>query len=153
MVFVIKLVGLTLLTAAATLVGFNLSGNLKRRTETLNWFVRTVGIIGDKIRYSSAELSKVLDEIPVHDTYFEVLHPLKVKVLPNGLNTSDIETIEEFFSRLGMGDITEQLNICKMYTKELAFRYEDARREFIEKSKPIKALGFFAGLGISIILI
>ncbi len=153
MVFVIKAAGLISITAAATLIGFNLSGNLKKRAETLKWFVRAVEIIGDKIRYSSAELSKILDEIPAHDTYFKVLQPLKVKVLPNGLDTADIATIEEFFSRLGMGDVTEQLNICKMYTKELEFRYEDASREFGEKSKPIKTLGFFAGLGIAIILI
>lgn len=153
MVFVIKAAGLIFITAAATLIGFNLSGNLKKRAETLNWYVRTIGVIGDKIRYSSAELSKILDEIPAHDTYFTVQYPLKVKVVPNGLSTEDIATIEEIFSRLGMGDVTEQLNICKMYTKELQFRYEDAGREFKEKSKPIKTLGFFAGLGIAIILI
>ncbi len=153
MVFVIKIVGLILLTAAATLIGFNLSGNLKRRAETLNWYIRALGIIGDKIRYSSAELSKILDEIPAHDAYFLVNNPFGVTVFQNGLNSEDVATVDEVFSRLGMGDITEQLNLCEMYKKELTFRYDDARREYKEKSKPIKMLGFFAGLGISIILI
>lgn len=153
MVFVIKLVGLVFLTASATLIGFNLSGNLKRRAETLNWYVRAAGIIGDKIRYSSAELSKILDEIPAHDTYFRVHRPFRVEVFENGLNGEDIAAINDFLSALGMGDVTEQLNLCEMYKKELEFRYGDAKREFKEKSKPIKTLGFFAGLGISIILI
>lgn len=153
MVFLIKAAGLVLLTAAATLIGFNLSGNLKRRAETLNWYVKATGIIGDKIRYSSAELSKVLEEIPTHEAYFTVRYPFKVEVLANGLNAEDIATVNEFFSRLGMGDVAEQINLCKMYAKELMFRYEEARREFEEKSKPIKTLGFFAGLGIAIILI
>ena len=102
---------------------------------------------------SSAELAKILSEIPTHDTYFKVHSPFGVTVFQNGLNAEDITTINEFFSRLGMGDVTEQLNLCKMYTKEISYRYEDAKNEFKEKSKPIKTLGFFAGLGIAIILI
>lgn len=153
MLFVIKFAGFILITAAATLTGVSLSAGLKKRAETLNWYVRTVGIIGDKIRYSSAELSTVLEEIPNHDGFFAVHSPFRVEVLQNGLNPEDAQTVNEFFSRLGMGDVAEQINICKMYMKELEFRYEDAKREFKEKSKPIKTLGFFAGLGISIILI
>ena len=153
MIAVVKLIGAAFITIAATLLGFNLSNKLKMRCETLNWYLQSVRIISDRIRYSSSELEKIVQELPAHKGYIEIHNPFSVTAQNEALKDDDMALINEFFSRLGMGDVTQQINICTMYAKEMEARYNDAQKEYKEKSKPIKSFGFLAGLGIAIILI
>ena len=148
-----KLIGAAFITIAATLLGFSLSNKLKMRCETLNWYLQSVRIISDRIRYSSSELEKIVLELPAYKGYLGIQYPFCVKAQNTALNSDDAALINEFFSRLGMGDVTEQINICTMYAREIEARYNDAQKEYQEKSKPIKSFGFLTGLGVAIILI
>ncbi len=148
-----KLIGAAFITIAATLLGFSLSNKLKMRSETLNWYLQSVRIISDRIRYSSSELEKIVLELPAYKGYLGIQYPFCVKAQNEALKSDDAALINEFFSRLGMGDVTEQINICTMYAREIEARYNDAQKEYQEKSKPIKSFGFLTGLGVAIILI
>lgn len=150
---IVKLIGAVFLTAAATLVGVVISDRLKNRINALNWYLRSTQIIADKIRFSAIEIRKITEALPCYDNYIKICEPFKVKAQNPFLNEGDASLINAFFAELGMGDTTEQINICNMYAKELEARYTLAQKEYSEKSKPIKSLGFFAGLGAAIVLL
>lgn len=149
----VKLIGAALIIIAATLVGINTSNNLKQRVEVLNWYLRSVNIISDRIRYTALELEKIIKELPNVQTYINIYYPFKITAQNSALHNEDKALIDEFFDRLGGGDKRSQTDICSMYAKELEARLHQAQKEYSEKSKPIKSLGFFAGLGIAIIFI
>lgn len=153
MQYIIKFLGLALITAATTCLGFGYTANLKERISTLYWYKRAINILSEKIRFSSAELTKILCEIPLCNKYFSLTAPFSVILNDSGLNEGDKKLIYEFFEQIGMGDTEQQMKICALYESELNFRLNDAEKEYNDKSKIIKSLGFFAGLGIAIILI
>ncbi len=153
MLFLIKFLGLCLIITATTVVGINKSRELSVRVSVLEWYVKATGLIADRIRYSGDELTKVLLSLPEYQKYFSISSPFKVELKNNGLNTDDENAVQSFFGSIGLGDTEKQLNICSLYSKELSYRLDDARKDLTEKSKVFKSLGFFIGLGISIILI
>ena len=153
MLFLIKFLGLFLITVSTTAVGINKSKQLFLRVSELEWYVKATRAIADKIRYSGDELAKVLLSLQGNAEHFSISSPFKVVLKKNSLNTDDQKAIGDFFENIGLGDTENQLNICSLYSKELSIRLDEARKELREKSKLFKSLGFFIGLGVAIILI
>ncbi len=153
MQYIVKFFGLALITAATTGIGVTLSNELKHRVAALDWYVMSIHLIAGKIRYSSAELNKIISGLPMSQKYFSVLNPFKITLKESGLNSEDERIIYEFFSQLGMGDTEQQIKLCALYESELTDRLNTAKKQYTEKSKIMKSLGFFGGLGIAIILI
>lgn len=153
MQYIVKFFGLALITAATTGIGIGLSNQLKNRVIALDWYVTGIKLMSDKIRYSSAELTKVVTGLPMSDKYFSVRQPFQIALKKSGLEETDEKVIYEFFGQLGMGDTEQQVKICAMYESELTARLNFAKQQHTEKSKMLKSLGFFGGLGIAIILI
>ncbi len=153
MPFLIKIIGFVFIVCSTTLFGIGLSKGLKRRTQTLNWFVGAIDEIAEKIRYSSAELPQIISSIYKYDTYLSVDEPFFVRLKSTGLDKQDQTTVEEFFEGLGLGDGESQVKRCATYKRQLLRRLEDADRQYNEKSRLYTKLGFFSGLGIVIILI
>lgn len=153
MPFLIKVIGFCFIVCATTLFGISLSKDLKGRMQSLNWFVNLTDEVAEKIRYSSAELPQIVRSIYNYDTYLSVDEPFRVYLKNTGLDNDDKRMIEEFFAGLGLGDTESQIKRCGIYKRQLLRRYENADRQYIEKSKLYKKLGFFGGLTIVIILI
>lgn len=153
MQYIVKFLGLVLITAATTSIGIGLSNQLKNRVTALDWYVTSIQLMSEKIRYSSAELVKVVSGLPMSDKYFFVRNPFQIALRGSGLEEADEKVIYEFFGQLGMGDTEQQVKICDLYKSELSVRLNSAKQEFAEKAKMLKSLGFFGGLGIAIILI
>ena len=153
MPFLIKVIGFCFIVCATTLFGVSLSKDLKGRMQSLNWFVNLTDEVAEKIRYSSAELPQIVRSIYNYDTYLSVDEPFRVYLKNTGLDNDDKRMIEEFFAGLGLGDTESQIKRCGIYKRQLLRRYENADRQYTEKSKLYKKLGFFGGLTIVIILI
>ncbi len=153
MPFLIKVIGFCFIVCATTLFGISLSKDLKGRMQSLNWFVNLTDEVAEKIRYSSAELPQIVRSIYNYDTYLSVDEPFRVYLKNTGLDKDDKRMIEEFFAGLGLGDTESQIKRCGIYKRQLLRRYENADRQYTEKSKLYKKLGFFGGLTIVIILI
>lgn len=153
MPFLIKVIGFCFIVCATTLFGISLSKDLKGRMQSLNWFVNLTDEVAEKIRYSSAELPQIVRSIYNYDTYLSVDEPFRVYLKNTGLDNDDKRMIEEFFAGLGLGDTESQIKRCGIYKRQLLRRYENADRQYTEKSKLYKKLGFFGGLTIVIILI
>ncbi|MBQ7106324.1 MAG: stage III sporulation protein AB [Clostridia bacterium] len=153
MPFLIKVIGFCFIVSATTLFGISLSKDLKGRMQSLNWFVNLTDEVAEKIRYSSAELPQIVRSIYNYDTYLSVDEPFRVCLKNTGLDNDDKRMIEEFFAGLGLGDTESQIKRCGIYKRQLLRRYENADRQYTEKSKLYKKLGFFGGLTIVIILI
>ena len=153
MPFLIKVIGFCFIVCATTLFGISLSKDLKGRMQSLNWFVNLTDEVAEKIRYSSAELPQIVRSIYNYDTYLSVDEPFRVYLKNTGLDNDDNRMIEEFFAGLGLGDTESQIKRCGIYKRQLLRRYENADRQYTEKSKLYKKLGFFGGLTIVIILI
>lgn len=153
MPFLIKVIGFCFIVCATTLFGISLSKDLKGRMQSLNWFVNLTDEVAEKIRYSSAELPQIVRSIYNYDTYLSVDEPFRVYLKNTGLDNDDKRMIEEFFAGLGLGDTESQIKRCGIYKRQLLRRYENADRQYTEKSKLYKKLGFFGGLTVVIILI
>lgn len=153
MPFLIEVIGFCFIVCATTLFGISLSKDLKGRMQSLNWFVNLTDEVAEKIRYSSAELPQIVRSIYNYDTYLSVDEPFRVYLKNTGLDNDDKRMIEEFFAGLGLGDTESQIKRCGIYKRQLLRRYENADRQYTEKSKLYKKLGFFGGLTIVIILI
>ena len=153
MPFLIKMVGFCFIVGATTLFGISLSKDLKNRLQSLSWFLNLTDEIAEKIRYSSAELPQIIRGSYHYDTYLSVDEPFSIRLKNTGLDTEDKRTVEEFFAGLGLGDSESQIKRCGIYKRQLLRRFEDADKQYTEKSKLYKKLGFLGGLSIVIILI
>ncbi len=148
-----KLMGAVFLVCATTAVGINMSRELSYRVKSLEWFIGAIDEIGEKIRYTSAELAQIVGSIYSVDTYLTVNNPFSVTVKKCGICEQDEKIICEFFSQLGMGDGESQIKRCMNYKRRLMRQKEDADKQQQEKSRLYKMLGLFSGLGIAIVLV
>ncbi len=153
MPFLIKISGLVFIVSATTLFGIELSLRLRRRVGAINWYIKAVSEIGEKIRYTSAELAPIIGSIYDHQKYLIVDEPFSVSLRETGLDDADKQIVNEFFSGLGSGDTEEEIKRCSLYKRTLEKQLTFAEKAAAEKSRVYKMLGFFGGLGIAIILI
>lgn len=153
MPFLIKISGLIFIVTATTLFGIELSLRLRRRAGAINWYIKAVSEIGEKIRYTSAELGVIIGSIYGQEKYLRVDEPFSVSLREVGLDDADKQILTEFFSGLGSGDTEEEIKRCSLYKRTLEKQLSSAEKAADEKSRLYKMLGFFGGIAIAIILI
>lgn len=146
----LKGVGLVIIIAVSTAVGFYMSSGLRERQRRLSSLCVFIDEISDRIR-TGEELYRIIEASgSAVGIYAE---GYGTRISPEGLEPRDITLLEEFFSRLGMGDTDSQLKRCEVY-RELLMKQESAARAQVNaKSGLYGKLGFFAGLFISVLLI
>lgn len=151
-----------MLGGAISARGFLFAERLKRKKdffEQLSVFARSC--VGDmrctraniyKIfdRYSSGELVflKDIDRDTLTDP--EKMLPLIAKY---GLESGDRQTVTDFFTALGSGDLDSQSSHCEYFAESFHAKRAAAEKELLEKGKLFKSLGILCGLGIFIIFI
>lgn len=151
--FLIKCFGIVFIIASTSLLGVYSGFKLKSRADALSWYVSAVCEIRDKVRATSAEIPKIVDGLYGGDKFFTVSTPFKVRLKKGALTERDEKLLNEFFGGFGMGDTASQISRCDMYINLLQKEYEQAAKEYAEKSRLYKQLGFFAGLGIAVMVV
>lgn len=151
--WLIKLLGGALITAAFFGVAVNCNLRLKRRADALFWYTKAAWQIGVQIDSTSAELYDIVNTIMGSNDYLELSQPFSVTIKHCGINDEDMRTVRDFFSELGMGNAESQIKRCNIYSEIFKGKYSEALAEYNEKSKLYKMLALFSGIALSIILI
>ena len=146
----LKAVGVIVLIAACTAIGFKRSENLRVRHKKLSRFSVLLQDISDGIR-TGAELCNLFkEENALELATFEKLTP---EARPEGLSAKDIELLNNFFEGLGMGDVASQITRCETYLELIKKQEKEAAEQVKAKAGLYSRLGFFAGLFIAVMLI
>ncbi len=146
----LKGLGLIIIVAVCTGIGFYMSSNLRERQKRLGAVCIFIEEISDRIR-AGEELSRIIERYGAAAGIY--VDGYGTRIARDGLNAQDISVLEEFFSNLGMGDTDSQLKRCEVY-KELHKKQETTAREQVNaKSGLYGKLGFFMGLFVSVLLI
>ena len=146
----LKAIGVVVIIAVCTVLGFRLSDKLRVRQRTLAQFCLLIGEASDRIR-TGEELLRIFESKEARElVIFDRLVP---KIRGNGLNKRDRELLEEFFSMLGMGDAPSQIRRCETYLELLKKREEQAEQQVKAKAALYGKLGFFAGLFIAVMVV
>ena len=149
----LKIVGLCFTVASGLFMGLFLSNKLKQRFDTLNWYIKLCEKLSDKIRYSGAEIHKIVSSVSGSERYYTVEFPFLVTLKSNGLKMADELLVKDFFGELGSGDTETEIKRCTIFKKELISKLGIAEKEYKEKGKVYKSLGFLGGLLAAIIFI
>ncbi len=147
-----KVVGLCFTVAAGFLAGLYFSAKLKSRLDALNWYIKLSEKLADKIRYSGAETPKIVSSVSGCEKFYTVDFPFTVTLKSNGLQAADEILVNDFFTELGSGDTETEIKRCTLLKKELLSKRGTAEKEYKEKGKVYKSLGFLSGLALAIIL-
>ncbi len=153
MTLTIKLFGIILIVLCCAALGFFSASRLTRRERDLRWYAAATQSIKQKIRYSSAELPEILEEIYGRENYYSVSVPLKVRLKKSGLNRSDEEVIGAFFSSLGSADREAEMSRCDSALMEINFRTDSAIEQNAKQSKLCRSLGVLGGIAVGIMLL
>ncbi len=148
----LKTVGLLLTVAAGGLLGLYLSNRLKQRFDALKWYIKLSERLSDKIRYSGAEIPKIVSSVKGSDSYYAVEFPFTVQLKNTGLQRADEILINDFFCELGAGDTETEIKRCTLLKKELVSKLGVAEKEYKEKGRVYKSLGFLGGMALAILL-
>lgn len=150
--FLIKLIGATILSLTGMFMGINSVNKLKKRADSLDWFYKSLLEIATRISVSAAELSDIIISLYGYENYLKIYKPFKLEITTPYLKSGDKEILVEFFSSLGLGDIHSETKRCELYSKIIEERYKSAKSEYLQKSKLYKMLGLFSGLSLAIII-
>lgn len=146
----LKISGLLMIIAVGGILGFRASEFLRLRNNKLTKYCLFIGEIADLMRLGR-DLEHIYKtprakELLIVSGYF-------VKVKEDGLLTEDKALLTEFFSKLGMGDLSSGLALCESYLKIISTKKEEAEKQVIEKARLYSLLGIFSGIFVAIILV
>lgn len=143
-----KCIGLILTVLTGAAVGFRASERLRFRYKKLLKYYVYIGELSDRMR-TGVELERLFcdekaAELISADGY-------RITLKRDGLNSGDIELLEEFFKALGMGDIEAQTARTATYRELLGTRVSDAEQDMRSKSRLYSLIGLFSGIFTAII--
>ena len=146
----LKLFGILIIVAVSTLYGFKASANLKERTKMLGLYIRLISEIEDNMR-----LKIGLTEMFSRDISVKLLEykDYRVSFKKEGLLPEDVKLLEDFFAKVGFGDIKSGTELCRTYKELLIKKEKEAEQEMTQKAKLYSMLGFFSGLFVAVMLI
>lgn len=162
--FLIKLIGAFLLLVSSTIFGFFLSNRLKLRYDFLLAFTTFLTNLETNIRYTPDDIITLIkrstpnyltdifcsDSSVLTDYWTESISRIPKSY---GLKSDDYSLLNEFGRILGTTDIDGQLNHIELYKSLFNNSLNNSLKEYKNKSKLYKLLGFFCGACLSIMLI
>lgn len=151
--WIIKLFGAGLIAFAGLGLGVHSSLGLKRRANKLEWYAKAADAIGVKIESTAAEIYDIVRLLYGKDDYLVVKKPFSVEVDTADLTERESQTVNEFFSELGMGELEAQVKRCKTYAALLGELQRSAYSEYAEKARLYRILGLFAGVALAVIMV
>ena len=151
--WIIKFLGVALLSLAGFLAGVLSVKKLKSRVAALEWFAGAVNDIGVRMNTTAAPISDIILTLYGKDEYLTLEKPFSVTAKTENLTPREAGAVKEFFGGVGLGELTSQVKRCEAYAAVFKEYSGRAYAEYYEKARLYKTLGFFAGLGLAIILI
>ena len=146
-----KLLGAALVLASSTLMGFYLSYRLKRRLKLLNALCELMSSLCTGVRYSRENVITLVRRSSPR---------LILDVLPDEslqssfyLTDNDESLLTDFFSKLGSTDTDGQLEHINIYKISFKTACDNSLEEYKTKSRLYKALGFFVGASIALMIL
>ena len=162
--FLIKLIGALLLLLSATVCGFYLSNRLRLRRDFLLAFLEFLTNLETNIRYTSSDIITLVKRSSpnyLSDIFYTESHTFieywseSIGKIPKsyGLKTDDYSLLGEFGKLLGTTDIEGQLNHIELYKNLFNNALYNSEKEYKNKGKLYRLLGFFCGAVLSIMFI
>lgn len=151
--WIIKLLGVALLTFTGFLAGVLSVKRLKNRVAALEWFAGAANDIGVRMNSTAAPIYDIMLTLYGKDEYLTLEKPFSVVAKTDNLTAREAGVVMEFFEGLGLGELTAQVKRCEAYAAILREQSVKAYAEYTEKARLYRMLGFFSGLGLAIILI
>ncbi|SNX55359.1 stage III sporulation protein SpoIIIAB [Thermoanaerobacterium sp. RBIITD] len=170
----IKIIGMTMVLASSTLIGYILSLKYSLRWRTLRSLISSLNILMTEITYGKITLSEAfmkvskISNLSVKQLFIstsEILNSNKgytageaweiaiKKMKDINLNEEDIEILKSFGNGLGNSDIYNQENNYKLTVELLKKQLIDAEESSKKNEKMYKNLGLLVGIAIIIIFI
>lgn len=149
----IKISGLLILFFVCCATGFYFSKKLTKRRKTMEEICLAMDEIPHLIRLGE-ERGKILKKVfeARNLCVFEDENYI-VKVACASLKDEDISILNEYFFRLGSGDVASQLSLCAAYKKLLNMALEGARQEEKAKGQLYKTCGVLTAVAMVIFII
>ena len=158
-----KLLGAALVLASSMLMGFYLSYRLKRRLKLLNALCELMSSLCTGVRYSRENVITlvrrssprlILDVLPDENNPRTFLQKT-VESLQSSfyLTDNDESLLTDFFSKLGSTDTDGQLEHINIYKISFKTACDNSLEEYKTKSRLYKALGFFVGASIALMIL
>lgn len=146
----LKMIGILIIIAVLTLSGFKATIKLKERARKLGLFIRLINEIEDNVR-----LKTEIGEIFKGSLAKELLNyeNFCVEIKKDYLLAEEIKLLEDFFQKVGFGDVKTGTELCKQYKDLLGKKEKEAEQESLQKAKLYSILGFFSGLFVAVLLI
>lgn len=145
-----KLFGMVFVFSACTLFGFLKSASLRKRADKLWNFGQKTDRLKECIRIRTGEIGTLLPKVYGKDLLFVK----DGEFIPNKdyLLDEDFALLSEFFSSLGMGDITSECERIESYSKIIKSRSNQAYKECESLCRLYKSIGALVGVFICIFL-
>ncbi len=169
----VKIIGLLLLVAAGTFLGYRAAAGLSRRADSLDKAQRLLAHLASRMRYTAAPVDELLAQAAA-TAEFAALPFLQAAARAAGteegfhaawnegvadygkacgFTESDLELLRSFGEGLGRTDLEGQLDNCRMYAAQLGDRLAEARREAAAKSRLYLTLGVTGGMALALLLL
>lgn len=166
----LKLIGILILIATGSFLGFSKSKQLSNRVEFLEYYMRLLSYIETQIRYSSDCLFNLLTNYETNEklsfikrclykvdngisfpkAWCEEVQNISKEI---GLKCEDINLIEDFGKGLGISDIEGQVSHCELHKSLIFEKLSDARIQKQKKYKLYQMLGVCSGICAGLFLI
>ena len=163
----LKIIGCVLIAAAGFYIGYLQSLKLHRRKNFLDRLSVFAQLLSTNIRFNSGDVFSVVnvsaDESELkllnverdEKLSFEYSWNKSVNKLPKklGLLNSDKELLTELGKELGKTDVEGQLRFIQLFSERLALFRNEAREALVQKTKLYRAMGFFLGATLALLVI
>lgn len=162
-----KIIGCIMIVFSSTMAGFSKSQKLYNRRDFLNSFLMFLNFMSTSIRYNASDIEILISMCSgdfaevISNAVSENNFSLPKKWI-NGINSipksysltyRDKQMMFDFGEKLGTTDVEGQIKHIEMYVQLAENQKQNAEKEIADKSKIYKALGFFAGISIALIII
>ena len=145
----LKIIGAVLTVAVGAAFGIRASEKLRLRYKKLLAHSLFIDEATDMMRMG-ASLSEIYT-LPSAEALLSA-EEYRVAVREEGLWTTDLRLLSEFYTSLGMGDTEAELSRCHSFLKIIEKRLSEAEQDMKSRSRLYSLLGVFSGLFVAILL-
>ena len=148
---ILKVSGLLTIFAVCCLFGFLKSSALNKRAVKLLDFLKGMDFLGERIKMGTSEITELL-KISFKE---DLISYEGSEFFADGdyLKNEDISPINEFLSKLGMGDTDSEYERIKAYKAIIELQHKAAETDCLNLCKLYKTLGVLTGVFICIFLL
>lgn len=147
----LKGLGLILVFAACTMLGFMKSRSLMLKTRHIYSLIRSVERLAECIRLNKGEILPLINEC--FDEGIVRTEKGEISVRRDILEKAEADLLEELFGSLGMQDTKAEYERTLFFAEMLKKRHSEAETLYREQSRLYNTIGPLCGLFLVIFLI